>query len=59
MGNVAGLISPAVIGAIRETTGSFTWALLYLAGAMLLGALIVLRSGLAQRGRATAGAKPI
>jgi MFS transporter, ACS family, tartrate transporter len=48
MGNVAGLISPTVIGVIRQTTGSFTWALLYLAGAMLLGALIVLLVGQAQ-----------
>jgi hypothetical protein len=44
---------------IRQTTGSFTWALLYLAGAMLLGALIVLLVGQAQRARAMAGARPI
>jgi MFS transporter, ACS family, tartrate transporter len=59
MGNVAGLVSPVLIGVIRQTTGSFTWALLYLAGAMLLGALIVLLVGQAQRARAVAGAKPI
>jgi ACS family tartrate transporter-like MFS transporter len=59
MGNLAGLVSPTVIGAIRQATGSFTAALLFLAGALLLGALIVLLFGQAQRARATAGAKPI
>ena len=59
IGNLAGLVSPAIIGVIREATGSFTAALLYLAGALLIGALIARLFGQAQRSRATAGAKPI
>ncbi|HXG78024.1 MAG TPA: MFS transporter [Methyloceanibacter sp.] len=52
MGNLAGLTSPTVVGAIKEATGSFTVGLLFLAGAMLLGALIVLLFGLAEKARA-------
>ncbi len=52
MGNVSGLVSPALIGVIREATGSFTAALLFLAGALLVGAIIVLLFGYAQRARA-------
>jgi ACS family tartrate transporter-like MFS transporter len=54
MGNLAGLVSPTVIGFIREASGSFTAALLFLAGAMLLGAVIVLLFGQAQKARAIA-----
>jgi ACS family tartrate transporter-like MFS transporter len=49
MGNVSGLASPTVVGVIKETTGTFTAALLFLAGALLLGVLIVLLFGYAQR----------
>jgi ACS family tartrate transporter-like MFS transporter len=59
MGNLAGLVSPTVVGIIREATGSFTAALLFLAGALLLGALITILFGQAQRMRAASGAKPI
>ena len=52
MGNLAGLVSPTVIGLIKQATGSFTVALLFLAGALLLGALITLLFGQAQRARA-------
>jgi ACS family tartrate transporter-like MFS transporter len=54
MGNLAGLVSPTVVGFIREASGSFTAALLFLAGAMLLGAVIVLLFGQAQKARAIA-----
>ncbi|HSD91722.1 MAG TPA: MFS transporter [Methyloceanibacter sp.] len=59
MGNVSGLVSPALIGVLREATGNFTAALLFLAGTLLIGALIVLLFGQAQRARALAGAKPV
>jgi nitrate/nitrite transporter NarK len=59
MGNLAGLVSPSVIGLIKQSTGSFTAALLFLAGALLLGALITILFGQAQRMRAASGAKPI
>jgi MFS transporter, ACS family, tartrate transporter len=51
MGNVSGLVSPTVVGVIKETTGTFTAALLFLAGALLLSVLIVLLFGYAQRAR--------
>jgi D-galactonate transporter len=53
MGNLAGLVSPTIVGIIRETTDSFTAALLFLAGALLLGAAIVLLFGYAARAIAT------
>ena len=47
MGNLAGLVSPTVVGVICEATGSFTAALLFLAGALLLGAAVALLFGYA------------
>ncbi len=54
MGNTGGLVGPPIIGAIKQQTGSFTAALLFLAGALVIGALIALLFGRAQRARATA-----
>ena len=54
MGNTGGLVGPPIIGAIKQGTGSFTAALLFLAGALVIGALIALMFGRAQRARATA-----
>jgi nitrate/nitrite transporter NarK len=54
MGNLAGLVSPTIIGFIREATGSFVMALLFLAGALFLGGLITLAFGYATRLRAIA-----
>jgi cyanate permease len=45
MGNLAGLVSPTMVGVIREATGSFTAALLFLAAALLLGAAVALLFG--------------
>jgi MFS transporter, ACS family, tartrate transporter len=42
MGNIGGFIAPFVIGWIRQATGSFTNALLVLAGAMVLSGVIAL-----------------
>ena len=58
MGNFAGLVSPTMVGIIREATGSFTAALLFLAGALLLGAAVALLFGYAQRPAATPRARP-
>jgi MFS family permease len=52
IGNLAGLVSPTAIGLIKQATGSFAVALLFLAGALLLGALITLAFGQAERSRA-------
>jgi ACS family tartrate transporter-like MFS transporter len=51
MGNLAGLVSPTIVGAMRQATGSFAAALLFLAGALLLAALIALLFGYATRAR--------
>ncbi|MEX1059886.1 MAG: MFS transporter [Methyloceanibacter sp.] len=47
MGNLGGLAGPSIVGVMRQATGSFTAALLYLAGALLLAALIALLFGYA------------
>jgi ACS family tartrate transporter-like MFS transporter len=59
MGNLAGLVSPTVVGVMKQATGTFTGALHYLAGAMLLGALIALLFGQAQRARASSTVETI
>jgi ACS family tartrate transporter-like MFS transporter len=58
MGNLAGLASPTIVGIIREATGSFTAALLFLAGALLLGAAVALLFGYAARPAAIPRARP-
>ncbi|MGH6832947.1 MAG: MFS transporter, partial [Methyloceanibacter sp.] len=45
MGNLGGLAGPFIVGVIKQATGSFTGALLFLAGALLLAALIALMFG--------------
>ena len=54
LGNTGGLVGPPIIGAIKQHTGSFTAALLFLAGALVLGAVVVLLFGYAERRRAAA-----
>ena len=49
LGNSGGLVGPPIIGVIKQGTGSFTAALLFLAGALVLGAVVVLLFGYAQR----------
>jgi ACS family tartrate transporter-like MFS transporter len=49
MGNLAGAVSPTIVGVIREASGSFTAALLFLAGSLLLGGLIALLFGYVAR----------
>ena len=60
VGNLGGLAGPSIVGAIRQATGSFTAALLFLAAAMALGGIIVLLFGQARRWgeRAVACAPP-
>ncbi len=54
MGNLGGLAGPSIVGVIREATGSFTAALLFLAGAPAVGAAIALLFGYWQRERVLA-----
>ena len=49
LGNSGGLVGPPIIGVIKQETGSFTGALLFLASALVLGAVVVLLFGYAAR----------
>jgi ACS family tartrate transporter-like MFS transporter len=49
MGNLGGLIGPVIIGMIKEATGQFAFALLFLAGALMLGGAVTLLFGHAGR----------
>jgi MFS transporter, ACS family, tartrate transporter len=51
MGNLGGFAGPSMVGVIREATGSFTAALLFLAGALALAAVIALLFGHTTRRR--------
>ncbi|RPI12290.1 MAG: hypothetical protein EHM65_06145 [Acidobacteriales bacterium] len=42
LGNLAGYVSPYLIGVVRDSTGSMTLALLTLSASMLMSALLVL-----------------
>jgi len=54
IGNTGGLVGPPIIGAIKQDAGTFTEALLFLAGMLVLGAVIALAFGRAERARAAA-----
>ena len=51
MGNVSGLVGPPIIGALKQETGTFAAALLFLSGVLIVGAAIVLLFGAAERAR--------
>ncbi len=51
MGNVSGLVGPPIIGVLRQETGTFTAALLFLAGMLILGAAITVAFGAVERAR--------
>jgi len=40
VGNLGGFAGPYVVGLIKDATGSFSWALYFLAASSLLGAVI-------------------
>jgi D-galactonate transporter len=44
VGNLAGFLSPYMVGAIKDVTGNTTLALYVLAGSMVVGALLALRA---------------
>jgi ACS family tartrate transporter-like MFS transporter len=41
-GNVGGFVGPYLIGWIKEKSGSFTWAWIYLAASLTLAGLLIL-----------------
>jgi ACS family tartrate transporter-like MFS transporter len=51
MGNVSGLVGPPLIGMLKQETGSFTAALLFLSAMLVLGAAIALVFGAVERTR--------
>ena len=54
IGNLGGFVGPMMIGVIRQHTGSYTWGLFFVAGLLILSALIVLiLSGNAKKPQAT------
>ena len=56
IGNLGGFVGPFLIGAIREATGSFSWALIAVAGFLILGAVLIRVVGISlQRGRLAQG----
>ena len=54
VGNLGGLAGPSIVGMIRQATGSFTAALLFLAAVVTFGGVIALLFGYAARARAKA-----
>ncbi len=54
VGNLGGLAGPSIVGMIRQATGSFTTALLFLAAVVAFGGVIALLFGYAARARAKA-----
>jgi ACS family tartrate transporter-like MFS transporter len=53
MGNVSGLVGPPIIGLLKQETGTFTAALLFLSGMLILGAAITVAFGAVERARLT------
>ena len=49
VGNLGGLAGPSMVGVMKQATGSFASALLFLAAALVLGGAIALLFGLAAR----------
>jgi len=54
VGNLGGLAGPSIVGMIRQATGSFTAALLFLVAVVAFGGVIALLFGYAARARAKA-----
>jgi MFS transporter, ACS family, tartrate transporter len=46
IGNLGGFVGPYLIGEIKELTGSFAWALMAVAGCLLVGAIFIRIVGL-------------
>lgn len=54
MGNLGGVAGPGMVGVMKEATGTFGGAMLFLAGALILGAVVAVLFGYSSRlGRIT------
>jgi ACS family 4-hydroxyphenylacetate permease-like MFS transporter len=49
IGNVGSAVSPLLIGILRDTTGSFSSGLWFVAGLLVVGALVLTRIPMTQR----------
>ena len=49
IGNLGGFVGPFLIGAVRESTGSFAWALIAVAAFLILGAILIRVVGTSMR----------
>ena len=49
IGNLGGFVGPFLIGAVRESTGSFAWALIAVAAFLILGAILIRVVGASMR----------
>lgn len=54
IGNVGSAVSPLLIGILRDTTGSFSSGLWFVAGLLIVGALVLTRIPMSQREDAAA-----
>ncbi|MBY0295572.1 MAG: MFS transporter [Methylobacterium sp.] len=45
IGNLSGFVAPYAVGAIKDRTGDFTWGLIAISAAGLIGIVVVLRLG--------------
>ena len=60
IGNLGGYIGPTVMGSLRQSTNSYTAGLLFLAGALVLEAILIVSLKLpGARARATSAADPL
>jgi len=50
IGNLGGFVGPYLIGTIRESTGSFAWALIAVAAFLILGAVLIRVVGISLQG---------
>jgi ACS family tartrate transporter-like MFS transporter len=58
IGNLGGFVGPYLIGAIRESTGSFGWALISVAAFLIVGAILIRVVGISLRSARAASPQP-
>ncbi len=58
IGNLGGFVGPSLIGAVRESTGSFSWALIAVAGFLILGAILIRFVGISLQRKEAAQSAP-
>jgi D-galactonate transporter len=59
IGNLGGFVGPSMIGAVRESTGSFSWALISVALFLILGAILIRVVGISLQRSQVAKSAPV